>query len=49
MERDWADGTTRFLQMEQSGEAIDRQGAVRYSAPLMCRVSPPTRSGSPQP
>ena len=34
MERDWADGTTRFLQMEQSGEAIDRQGAIRYSRTL---------------
>ena len=34
MERDWADGTTRFLQMEQTGEAIDRQGAVKYSRTL---------------
>jgi hypothetical protein len=38
LERDWSDGTTRWLRIEQIGEAFDTPGPVRYSKQLVVPV-----------
>jgi hypothetical protein len=35
LERDWTDGTTRWIQIEQLGEAFDTPGPVKYSKQLL--------------